>query len=185
MAELSSNAPRPVSIKSKRRRRAQIRVMILSLILLGLIMVALPTFIVLVVGLLPAFAWFILDMTPGRHGFRCILGFNIAGVAPYIRDLWTGSNDVGASVGIVTDPLAWLVFLCAGGAGWFCFQALPAAVTMSHTIYAKMQIETMQKLQGKLEDEWGYRVTGKQRPETDEGLDEDPQEDEGVEAAPV
>lgn len=134
--------------------------MVLSLTFLAMVMVALPTVVVLVVGLLPALTWFIVDMTPGRYAFRCIAGFNAAGVFPYLHKLWTGGNDTAAAIGIVADPLAWLVFLCSAALGWTIFQMVPAGVTLVMTLDAKRKINALQDIQRGLEEEWGRSVSG-------------------------
>lgn len=156
MATSSKSGKRP----AKRRSRAQVRMMALSLVFLAMVMVALPTVVVLVVGLLPALTWFIVDMTPGRYAFRCIAGFNAAGVAPYLHKLWTGGNDTAAAIAVVADPLAWLVFLCSAALGWTMFQVIPAGVTLVMTLDAKRKINALQEVQRGLEEEWGRAVSG-------------------------
>ena len=159
----SSSKPASKAVKTAtagRRRRTQVRMTVFSLVLLTMMMVALPTVVVLVVGFLPTLTWFIVDMTPGRYAFRCIAGFNAAGVAPYALKLWTGGNDMAAAIGIVADPLAWMVFLCASAFGWMMFQVIPAGVTMVMTLDAKRRINAFQDVQKNLVEEWGPAVAG-------------------------
>lgn len=162
---MAANAQKSNTRSPKRRSRAQVRMMVLSLTLLAMVMVALPTVVVLIVGLLPALTWYIVDMTPGRYAFRCIAGFNAAGVVPYLHKLWTGGNDMTVAIEIVADPLAWLVFLCTAALGWTMFQVIPAGVTLVMTLDAKRKINGLQDVQRDLEEEWGRSVAGDVEPD--------------------
>ena len=72
-----------------------------------LFMVALPTFVTLVVGLLPSLVAFIFDRSPGRTMARCVFGLNFSGVAPYILELWqVPSQTVGGATQQIFQPLA-------------------------------------------------------------------------------
>lgn len=143
--------------------RARIRIVLPSLALLGLGLVALPTVTVVVVGLLPAFTWLIVDTTPGRYGFRCIASMNVAGVVPFVYELWTNGNDLNTAMAIVSEPLAWLVFMCAAASGWLVFYVLPGLVTAVQKFNARQTVRELRSLQEDLVEEWGPSVTGSRR----------------------
>lgn len=155
---MSDGGERRTLANARRRRRAQLRVLVLSLLGLGLVMVALPTVVVLVVGLLPALTWYIVDLTPGRFAFRCIPRFNVAAVIPFLYQLWTRGNDITAAMDIVTDRFAWMSFLGAASAGWLVHHAVPAVVIIGHDLYAKHQTGAMVDLQAELEKELASAV---------------------------
>lgn len=125
---------------------------------------ALPTFVVLMIGLLPTMTWFIVDLTPGRYAFRCVAGFNVAGLAPYLHRLWTGHNDLEAAVNIAGDPVAWMVFLATSGCGWITFHSLPSIIVMARKLEARRQVAILRRRQEDLVSEWGPTVKGKAAP---------------------
>lgn len=157
-----------------RKRRAQIRATLFCFAVLTLIAVALPTFVVMMIGFLPTMTWFIVDMTPGRHAFRCIAGFNVAGVAPYLYKLWMGNNDLDAAVNLASDPMAWLVFLATSGCGWITFQSLPSMIAMARNLEARRQINMLRRRQDDLKREWGADVTGNAASPEPDGGDQTP-----------
>lgn len=143
-----------------RKRRVQVRATLFCFAVLTLMAAALPTFVVMMIGFLPTMTWFIVDMTPGRYAFRCIAGFNVAGVAPYLYKLWLGNNDLDAAVNIAGDPTAWLVFMATSACGWVTFQALPSMIAMTRKLEARRQINMLRRRQDDLKREWGPEVAG-------------------------
>jgi hypothetical protein len=122
------------------------------------IIAGLPTAIVVAVGMLPTVVSFIVDMTPGRYACRCVAGFNVAGVAPFVAKLWGGYNDVGAALSIVGDTLAWLAFYGSAGFGWMLFLSLPGVVATSRTLNARRLVNKLRARQEELAREWGLAV---------------------------
>ena len=55
---------------------------------LGLLLLALPTTMVLAIGMAPTLGAFIADKTPGRYLTKCVAGMNFAGVIPSLYHLW-------------------------------------------------------------------------------------------------
>ncbi len=136
-------------------------VMLIVCGVLAFIVAALPSVIVLCVGMIPTLVAFIIDLTPGRYAARCVAGANIAGVVPFIDRLWASTNDLPASVGIVTDVYAWLAFYAASGVGWLLFLGLPGVVAQYKTFSAKRKANALRERIEELKREWGSEVTGK------------------------
>lgn len=124
------------------------------------IVAALPTVIVMCVGMIPTLVAYIVDMTPGRYTTRCVAGLNIAGVVPFLDHLWMSSNDLYAAMGIVTDVFAWLAFYVAAGVGWVLFLSLPSVVASIKTYNAKRKANRLRERLEELKREWGAEVTG-------------------------
>lgn len=148
---------------SDRQSWPRIKIVLPSLVLLGLALVALPTVTIVVVGLLPAFTWLIVDTTPGRYGFRCIASMNVAGVVPFVYQLWMNGNDLPTAIAIVSEPLAWLVFMCAAASGWLVFYVVPGLVTAVQKFNARQSIRELRRRQEELVEEWGPSVAGPAR----------------------
>ncbi len=49
---------------------------------------ALPTVVILLIGMLPAWVAFIVDPNPAKAAGKCVLSLNLVGIAPYLMDLW-------------------------------------------------------------------------------------------------
>ncbi len=75
-------------------------------------LVALPTLLLLVVGMAPTLvAFFIVDRHPAKYVSRTVGYLNFAGCLPYALDLWRtgGVWDFDVLFGIIGDPISLLV----------------------------------------------------------------------------
>ena len=124
------------------------------------IIAALPSVIILVVGMIPTIVAYIIDLTPGRYAARCVAGLNIAGVVPFLNRLWGSTNDMAAAVNIVTDVYAWLAFYAASGVGWLLFSSLPGIVASFKTYSARRHANALRGRLEELKEEWGDEVSG-------------------------
>ena len=116
---------------------------------------ALPTGILIVMGLLPsALAW-VMDPSPGRPGARAVLFANLAALAPTLAELWRGGHGLAASLTLLADwrtlGLAW------GGAlaGYLLKTVLPLVAAMSVDSQAATRRGALQRRREALQQEWG------------------------------
>lgn len=123
--------------------------------ILGVLFAALPTAIVLSVGLMPTLVALIVDVTRGRYLTKCVAGLNIAGVLPFLHKLMTTGHDVPTAMGIVSDAFAWLVMYSAAAMGWLLFLGLPGLVSMLKVLTARRRVYVLQETQRALLNEWG------------------------------
>lgn len=164
--------------------KKRVRPLFVLIVLLLTIVAALPTFIVVAIGMVPTLVAFIVDLTPGRYLCRCVAGLNVAGVAPFVHKLWTGQNNIEAALRIIGDSLAWLAFYGSAGFGWMLFLSLPGIVAAARTISARRQVHLLRESQKNLAREWGFTATGEDLDENDR-LDESDPGDDPNEAAPA
>lgn len=121
-----------------------------------LFMVALPTFITLLVGLLPSMVAFIFDRSPGRTLARCVFGLNFSGVAPYILELWQhDGQSVASATHQIFQPVALSVMYGAAGLGWLLYLAMPPIVANVLNLSAQRRIGELRKKQRALIKTWG------------------------------
>ena len=151
-------AKRTKIIRPRRKSAFGIKAIIYLFLFFGVVISALPTAMVLAVGLVPTIVALIVDITPGRYLTRCVVGLNIAGISPFMHKLWTGGNDMMTAVGIVTDSVAWLVIYGAAAMGWLLFMGFPGTVAVFQTLNAKRRIYMMQEKQKSLLEEWGDSI---------------------------
>ncbi len=124
-----------------------------------LFMVALPTFITLVVGLLPSVLAFLCDRHHGRYLARCVFGLNFSGVAPYVMELW---HDGGQSVSIATqqllDPMTMVIMYGSAGLGWLMYLAMPPIVANVLNLTAQRRTVELREQQRELVKVWGENL---------------------------
>ncbi len=153
--------------KKAARRRGKsagqpgLKVMVISLALGGLLIAALPTALLILVGLTPSLVALIVDVSPGRYLTRCVAGMNLAGIAPFVYQLWSGINDMSSSLRIIGDPFSWLAIYGAAGIGWLLFLGLPGIVQVVQTLNADRRINVLRERQAELLSEWGDSIRPK------------------------
>jgi len=140
--------------KTGRRSRAT-KPLLLAIGALGLLLLALPTTMVLAIGMAPTLGAFFADKTPGRYLTKCVAGMNFAGVIPSLYHLWITGHDLKTANGIITDLHNWLLMYCAGAMGWLLFLGLPGAVAVFRSLNATRRIYVLREKQKLLINEWG------------------------------
>lgn len=140
---------------TNRNRPIKIKAFLILAGVLGVLFAALPTAILLSVGMMPTLVALIVDMTRGRHLTKCVAGMNFAGVLPFLYRLVTTGHDVQMAMAIVSDALSWLVMYSAAAMGWLLFIGLPGVVSMFKVLTAKRRVYMLQEQQRTLLNEWG------------------------------
>jgi len=131
-----------------------------GLILFAAIVFALPTSIIVGVGLMPTFAALLIDRYPEKYIVRCVGAMNVAGIVPYLLRLWGHTNSISESIDIVTDSFTWLVMFGAAGLGWMIYLGLPGMVTAFIVLTSEQKIDSLRSRQAQLVVKWGSPVTG-------------------------
>lgn len=141
------------------------------LITVTLIAVAFPTLIVICVGWMPGIVTWFTDRTDQKYGFFCIGGLNLAGVFPYLLDLWWGNHNLTGAMNIITDVFALAVMYGAAMAGWFIYTVIPPMITSFMTVLAERRLSALRANQRRIVEEWGEEVTmGLRPPGSDMGV---------------
>jgi hypothetical protein len=131
---------------------------LIAVTLVGTVFAALPTATLLFVGMAPTLVAFIVDMTPGRYLTRCVAGMNLAGLAPFLHNLWMKGHTMSLAMNIVTDVFAWFAIYGASALGWLLFLGLPGAVAMVRTLNGRRRIYMLREKQKQLINEWGDSI---------------------------
>ena len=154
----------PVRVKTdkvaKGRSKGSIDMSFTTLILLALAgaIAAPPTFVVIYAGMLPTGVAFITDQTRTKHSARCVAGLNLAGVAPFVFSLWSGTHSLEAAFGILTDTFTWLVMYGAASLGWVLTAAMPPVASVYLEFRNNLRLNGLQTRQQKLVADWGAAV---------------------------
>jgi hypothetical protein len=137
--------------------------MALLVLALAFLLIALPTAMVLFIGLLPTLVAVLVDATPRRYAARTVAGLNFVGVMPYVTKLWAGQNDIAAAGRLITDPFVLVIMFGAAAVGWIMFASFPELVAGVASMNASRRIAQLKQRQAELIDEWGEAIAPQQR----------------------
>ena len=132
-------------MKNRRQRSRATKPLLTAVGALGLLFLALPTTMVLAIGMAPTLGAFFADRTPGRYLTKCVAGMNFAGVIPSLYHLWITGHNLKTANDIVTDVYTWLLMYCAAAMGWLLFLGLPGAVAVVRSLNATRRIYTTER----------------------------------------
>lgn len=116
---------------------------------------ALPTGLLLGLGLMPGLLAWLLDGGTGRKRGRSVLCCNLAGLAPALAELWRGGQGLSASLAMLADwrtlALAW-----AGAAvGVLLVLLLPLVADLAVDAEVAARRTALEKRRRELREEWG------------------------------
>lgn len=132
--------------------------LIFFMIVLGsLVPFGVPTLIVCA-GLLPTLVALFTDTDPSRSSLATIGYMNIAGVLPFLIDLWQQGQTLNAALAIVRDPFSWTVMFGAAGIGYLILYAIPPFVAMFVLSKQEARLRVLREGMQQLEAIWGADV---------------------------
>jgi hypothetical protein len=141
----------------KKSGGGSVQIMVAIIFVLGMLL-ALPTMLVVTIGLLPTLVALVVDVRPGRNAAQSVGALNIAGVTPFLVTLWAGPNDIVSAMKILTDTFAWLVIYSSAGGGWLLYLGMPTVSGIFMQVTAKHKITNLEARQKELINEWGEEV---------------------------
>ena len=150
MARAPTGAPAP------RRSKFWLYFLLISVTLIA---VALPTIIVIGVGMIFSITSFFTDRTDQKYGFFCISSLNFAGLFPYLMDLWSGNHNMQGALDIITDVFALAIMYGSAAGGWIIYNVIPPVITSFMTVLTERRLSALRSNQRRIIDEWGDEVT--------------------------
>ncbi len=116
-----------------------------------------PTLIVCT-GFLPTFITMFTDTDP-RHSALTTIGYmNLAGVLPFLIELWQKGQTMEAALGIVYRPETWVVMLGAAGVGQLILYVVPHMVATMVVTKQEARRRILRQAKVELESIWGEDV---------------------------
>jgi hypothetical protein len=152
-------AHRPVRPKP-RQGIGTVTTLLIGVAFVGMGAFAAPTCILLLIGLAPSIVAYVVDRDERRMLTFTVAPLNLAGLAPYLLQLWAGPDNMVAVVRLLSSVYVWLVVYLAAGAGWLLFMGMPAIVSavIEHSLdRRKAKLGAVQK---DLRAVWGVEVEG-------------------------
>jgi len=152
----AKTAPAPARQRSGRRARWAFWAFGLGTgVALG---IALPTGILLLIGLLPAAAAFASDDHPDKTTARPVLCLNLAGLLPALKTLWLGGHDMSALASLLGDPGTLVLAYGAAAFGFALARTIPYAVLLVLEMRAATTLRLLADRQAELTEAWGEAV---------------------------
>ena len=120
-----------------------------------------PTFLLMVIGMAPSIAAYIVDVRPGKVTARAIGYLNFAGCLPYAFNLWTGKNTITGVIELVFDPSALMIMYSSAAAGWMLVFLMSPIMSAYLVVRHEAKRHAIASRQEALVKEWGPEVRGR------------------------
>jgi hypothetical protein len=150
-----AESAKKASGKTKGKGGARI---ILAMIVFGsLVPFGAPTLLVCL-GLLPALVALCTDTDPRKSAFTTVGFMNLAGVVPFIIELWEKGQTMEAAFTILRQPLTWLVMFGAAALGQLLLYTVPPFMVHSAVTTMESRLRRLREGLEHLEAVWGTEV---------------------------
>jgi hypothetical protein len=137
-----------------------VQLFLFGLAFIGMAVFAAPTCVLVLFGMVPSLVSYFAERRERPMLAFTIAPINLAGLMPYLLELWTGADTMTAVIRLLTDVYVWLVIYLSAGAGWLLFTTMPfivASFMQSSLDSRKMKLKTLQQT---LRADWGAEVSG-------------------------
>lgn len=137
-------------------------VAILGMAAIACMLAFLPTTIILFIGLLPTFAAVLIDPTPDRIKALSICAMNVAGLTPFLLELWTSgqAQSVVKALEIIAVPENVITIYVCAAAGYIIFYTVSGLVSTLMLERGRARLKEVEEKLVDLERQWGREVTG-------------------------
>lgn len=120
--------------------------------------IALPTTILLMVGLLPLIVSWLTDSSPQKNLAFCVGGFNVIGVFPFVIQLWQNGHGINDTAVILSNVFNWLAMYGAAAIGAMIHTLVPFLVVGFVNLKHEALMDSLRQIQHNLRKEWGDEV---------------------------
>lgn len=116
-----------------------------------------PTLLICL-GFTPTLVALVTDTDRRRSGVATIGYLNLAGVFPFLVDLWMNGQTMEVALRIVKDPFSWVVMLGSAGVGYLILYAVPPAIASMVLTKKANRLVALREGHKQLETIWGPDV---------------------------
>ncbi len=120
--------------------------------------VAYPTLIVALGGMIPTIVAYIVDNREERFAAKTVGYLNGAGVFFVVSEMWVGEHTWQKALELLSDPFNWLLMFGMASLGWILYFALPPIVAAYLKVANELKLKQLNKDQARLIKEWGDDV---------------------------
>jgi hypothetical protein len=119
---------------------------------------AFPSFVVLIAGLTPSIVAFFFDRSPDRSASVCMVTLNLAGISPMLRQLWYDGHTLDLALRLISDLSHWTPVLWTVGAAVALLMLVPWILERGIENAAAQRMIELETSLEKLQREWGPEV---------------------------
>jgi hypothetical protein len=150
MAKKSEKTP-----KKKRKGGLGSQLTVLFLVL-GIIVGLRQSSVILLIGILPSAVAYFVDETPRRSWFKTVLAFNLAGVVPYLMEVFfMHANNMEAVQTRLGDFSMWAIMYLFAAMGWMTIWLCPKLVHIGLRVYYDSRIDHHKTKLKEVEQQYG------------------------------
>lgn len=122
----------------------------------------LPTSMLCFFGFMPTIAALVIDPTPDKIKTMAVGAMNLAGVFPFVLQLWMGgeAQNIENAFQIVAQPETLITMYGTAAVGYIIFYTVSGIVSTLLLQQGKSRLEEVRKRMIELERKWGREVTG-------------------------
>lgn len=125
------------------------------MLLVVLVIFALPTVVLLALGLIPSYVATFVDRRPQKYAAFCVSGFNLAGIIPYLAELWASGHNSAQLVAMLSSPFMWAVIFGCAALGWLVHFGIPPIASSLTLMRDRRRVQALYDRQMELREEWG------------------------------
>ncbi len=149
--------PPPLPSQKHRLGKGGIGLIILMTLIGALVPFGLPTLLICL-GLIPTIIALFTDMDPEKSTTAAVGFMNVAGVAPFLIELWSKGQSMETAVRIVHNPTTWIVMFGAAAVGQLIIFVVPPIISAYTIGRLENRLKTLREGQVQLRDVWGPHV---------------------------
>jgi hypothetical protein len=118
----------------------------------------LPSVVLLLAGLIPTYVAYGTDPDPDKSGAASVGAMNLAGITPFLIDLWMKGQTLDNAFRLLTDANNWFIILGAAAVGQLVIYAIPQAIATLTLTHAEARVRGLRKNLDMLKESWGSDV---------------------------
>ncbi len=135
---------------------------VLMLAGLALVPFALPTLLLLLIGMLPTLAAVFAERGSSKQAWVSVGGLNFAGLAHWMLNLWFAHHTLGYAIQQLRTITPLIVAYGGAALGWAIYLAMPPLVNAVTTVTSQRRVVTLAAEQRKLVELWGDSVISRE-----------------------
>jgi hypothetical protein len=125
---------------------------------LGGALVALPLCLIVLPGMVPTLAAFLVDRRQPRYLGYAVAVMNFAGVAPFLLIVAKSGMTLTNAAQKLADPLTWLVMYGAAAGGWLIYSAMIPLARICIETQSGQRRRQLEAAAKAIRQEWGEDV---------------------------
>ena len=126
-----------------------------STVAMAMAIFAFPTFLLVVVGLLPTVIAVLFDQDQEHARVKVMALLNVSGLFPFLDHLWSNGNSATLAVDMISSAYTWMAIYGAAGAAILMLWFAPAIAAIILQINNAHRRNKLAKWRRKMTDEWG------------------------------